>query len=173
MFTLPVKVRRKKQAFISIRSQLARRNLMRQSMLFYSELRDFIAARAIEDAGPGFMRYWSVSRDGALDIEFGYLTGRLHPGAGPVRSGMLPSGTFVSAEWKGAYDKLPEVNAVLPGWAQHSGVELDITETDDTTCYGCRAEIYHMTPLRTQDPTQYRTEIILLTRPPSETSAPT
>lgn len=171
MFTLPAKVRRKKHAFISIRSQLARRNLLRQSLLFYSELRDFIATRAIDDAGPGFMRYLSIGRDGELDIEFGYMTGRLHPCGGPVRSGMLPSGTFVSAEWTGAYEKLPEVNAMLPGWARHSGVDLDITETDDATYYGCRAEIYHMTPLRTQDPSQYRTEIILLTRPSSDSSA--
>lgn len=144
---------------------------MRQSMLFYSELRDYIASRGIDDAGPGFMRYLSVGRGGELDIEFGYLTGRVHSGGGPVRSGMLPSGTFVSAEWQGAYDKLPEVNAMLPGWARHSGVELDVTETDDVTYYGCRAEIYHMTPLRTEDPNQYRTEIILLTRSSSETGA--
>lgn len=117
------------------------------------------------------MRYLSVGRDGQLDIEFGYFTGRLHPGGGPVRSGVLPSGTFVSAEWQGPYDKLPEVNAMLPGWAQHSGVELDITETDDVTYYGCRAEIYHMTPRFTDDPAKYRTEIILLTRPSSETGA--
>ena len=125
MLTLPAKLRRKKQPYLSIRSQLARRNLRRQAVLFFSELRDFMTARGVEDAGPGFMRYLSVDRNGELDMEFGYLTPRIHPGGGPVRSGVLPSGMFMTAEWTGPYEKLPEVNAMLPGWAQHAGIELE------------------------------------------------
>jgi effector-binding domain-containing protein len=168
MLTLPAKTRRKKQPFISMRSQMTRRNLARQAILFFSELRDFIAARAIDDAGPGFMRYLSTSRDGELDMEVGYLTGRLHPGGGPIRSGILPSGTYLGAEWVGPFEKLPEINAMLPGWAAHTGIELDIEETDERTAYGCRLEIYHVTPKHTLDAAKFRTEILVLTRPAVE-----
>jgi len=164
MLTLPAKLRRKKQPYLSIRSQLARRNLRRQAVLFFSEIRDFMGGKGIEDAGPGFMRYLSIGRDGELDMEFGYLTARVHAGGGPVRSGILPSGIFMTAEWTGPYEKLPEVNAMLPAWAQHTGVELDMTETDEGTVFGCRLEIYHISPRHTEDDANFRTEITILTR---------
>ena len=171
MLTLPAKLRRKKQPYLSIRSQLARRNLRRQAVLFFSELRDFMTARGVEDAGPGFMRYLSVDRNGELDMEFGYLTPRIHPGGGPVRSGVLPSGMFMTAEWTGPYEKLPEVNAMLPGWAQHAGIELDVTETAAAVVYGCRLEIYHVTPRHTENADQYRTEIAVMARSNTEAGA--
>lgn len=171
MLTLPAKLRRKKQPYLAIRSQLIRRNLRRQAVLFFSELREFMTTRGIEDAGPGFMRYLSIGRDGELDIEFGYLTTRLHAGGGPVRSAMLPSGTFMTAEWTGPYERLPEVNAMLPGWAQHSGVELDAIESDSGITYGCRLEIYHVTPRHTDDPEDFRTEIAVMTRSSAEGGA--
>ena len=168
MLTLPAKLRRKKQPYLSIRSQLARRNLRRQAVLFFSELRDFMGARGVEDAGPGFMRYLSIGKTGELDMEFGYLTTRVHAGGGPVRSGILPAGTFMTAEWTGPYEKLGEVNAMLPGWARHSGIELDVTETGEATVYGCRLEIYHVTPRHTDDSAAFRTEIAVMTRSNAE-----
>jgi effector-binding domain-containing protein len=164
MLTLPAKLRRKKQPYLSIRSQLGRRNLRRQAVLFFSELRDFMAVKGIDDIGPGFMRYLSIAKTGELDMEFGYLTARAYPGGGPVRSGILPSGTFMTAEWIGPYEKLGEVNAMLRGWAHHSGIELDITETNEATAYGCRMEIYHVSPKHTDDPAHFRTEIAVMTR---------
>lgn len=164
MLTLPAKKRRKKQPYLSIRSQLARRNLRRQAVLFFSEIREFMGSRGIEDAGPGFMRYLSIGRDGEIDMEFGYLTARVHAGGGPVRAGILPSGTFMTAEWTGPYEKLPEVNAMLPAWARHTGVELDMTETEEATIFGCRLEIYHISPRHTEDDANFRTEISILTR---------
>lgn len=168
MLTLPARLRRKKQPYLSIRSQLMRRNLRRQAVLFFSELREFMGARGVEDAGPGFMRYLSVDRGGELDMEFGYLTARVYAGGGPVRSGMLPSGSFMTAEWTGPYERLAEVNAMLPGWAQHSGVELDVTETNAGMFFGCRVEIYHVTPRHTDDPEHFRTEIAVMTRSNTE-----
>ena len=42
-------------------------------------------------------------------MEFGYLTSRVHAAGGPVRSGILPSGMFMTAEWTGPYERLVEV----------------------------------------------------------------
>lgn len=165
MLTLPARTRRKKQPYLSIRSQLTRRNLRRQATLFFSELRDFMAARAIEDIGPAFMRYFSIGSDGELDMEFGYFTTRLHAGGGPVRSGTLPPGIFLLTEWTGPYENIAEVNAMLLGWARHCGVELDATQADDDTVYGCRLEIFHVTPRHTDDPGRFRSEIAVMVRP--------
>ncbi|MBX9458655.1 MAG: hypothetical protein KL863_22855 [Rhizobium sp.] len=164
MLTLPLKVRRKKQPYLSMRSQLSRRNLRRQATLFFAELRDFIASRGIDDAGPGFMRYLSIGRDGDMDMEFGYFTGRLHAGAGPVRSGVLPAGTFMTTEWTGPYEKLDEVSAMLPGWAEYTGVDLDARDMAGGIAYGCRLKIFHVSPRHVDDPSRYRTEIAVLVR---------
>lgn len=171
MLTLPAKLRRKKQPYLSIRSQLTRRNLRRQAVLFFSELRDYIARRSIDDAGPGFMRYLVLGRDGELDMEFGYFTGRVHPGAGPVRSGILPSGIFMTAEWTGPYEKLDEVNAMLPGWVQHTGVELDVTELEDGLAYACQLNVFHVSPKHIDDPERFRTEIAVMVRSGPEAGA--
>ena len=168
MLTLPAKVRRKKQPYLYIRSRLSRRNLRKQAVLFYGELRDFIASRGITDAGPGFMRYLAVGRGGELDMEFGYFTDRLHSGGGPVRASMLPSGTFMSMEWTGPFEKLRDVNAMLNGWADHNGVEWDTAETTDGVGYGCRIEIYHVTQRHVSNPQQFRTEVAIMVRPVAE-----
>jgi effector-binding domain-containing protein len=162
MLTLPAKTRRKKQPYLSIRSQLQRRNLRRQAMLFFSELRDFIAARAIDDMGPGFLRYHTMSSDGELDIEFGYFTSRVHQGGGPFRSGVLPAGPFMTAEWTGPYERLTDIHAMLPGWAAENGVNWQMRQDGNETSYGCRLEIFHRTPRHVEDPAQYRTEIAIL-----------
>jgi hypothetical protein len=75
---------------------------------------------------------------------------------------------FMTAEWTGPYEKLREINAMLPGWAQYSGVELDVTETEEGTVFGCRLEIYHVTPKHTDDPESFRTEIAIMTRANAE-----
>ena len=133
MLTLPAKLRRKKQPYLSIRSQPVRRNLHRQAVLFFSELRDFMAARGVGDSGPGFMRYLSIGKNGELDIEFGYLTTRVHAGGGPVRSGILPAGTFMTAEWTGPYDGVPPWDQVevgqFPGALQF-GIDEMLREID-------------------------------------------
>jgi effector-binding domain-containing protein len=168
MLTLPAKVRRKKQPYLYIRSRLSRRNLAKQAVLFYSELRDFVAARGITGVGPGFMRYLSVNRDGGLDMEFGYFTDRLHAGGGPVRSSMLPSGTFMSMMWTGPFEKLRDVNAMLNGWAEHNGIEWDMIETPEGVGYGCRIEIYHATQRHVPSPEQFRTEVAIMGRSATE-----
>lgn len=165
MLTLPAKTRRKKQPFVAIRAQMVQRNLVRQARLFYSEVREFVTARGIDDVGPPFARYHTISRDGELTMEFGFLTGRAHAGAGPIRSGVLPAGTFLSSEWIGPFEKLPEINAMLPGWALHAGIELDMVETTERTTYACRLEVFHVTPRHTDDIEKFRTEILVLTRP--------
>ena len=164
MLTLPAKARRKKQPYLSIRSRLVRRNLRRQAILFFSELRDYMARLGVDDAGPAFVRYLSIGSDGEMEGEFGYFTCRLHAGSGPIRPGVLPAGTFVTMVWTGPYERLPEVHAMLPGWARHSGIEFDATEAANGVAYACRMEIFHVTPRHIEDSEQFRTEIAILAR---------
>lgn len=164
MLTLPAKVRRKKQPYLAIRSQLLRRHLQRQATVFFTELRQHMNGRGIDDAGPGFLRYVRVGQDGEHEMEFGYFTDRVHAGSGPIRSGILPAGTFMSSEWVGPYDKLAEVNAMWPAWVQYTGADLDINETDAGIDYACRLKIFHVSPRHTQNPAEFRTEIAIMMR---------
>jgi len=162
MLTLPAKTRRKKQPYLSIRAQLQRRNLERQARLFFTELREFITARAIDDAGPGFFRYLTIADSGELDMEFGYFTTRMHPGGGPFRSGVLPAGLFMTAEWMGPYERLTDIHAMLPGWAAENGVSWQMRRANGEVSYGCRLEIFHQSPRHVDNPSDYRTEIAIL-----------
>lgn len=166
MLTLPAKTRRRKQPYLSLRSQLPARNIKRAGIVFYSELRNFMRDRGIDDGGPGFLRYLSIGKSGEMDMEFGYFTERLHAGAGPVRSGQLPSGAFVTARWNGPYENLNEAEAMVVGWATHSNLPLDTTETETGTNYGCRLAIFHVSPKHTEDHSALITEIAVLTRSP-------
>ena len=168
MLTLPEKVRRKKQPYIFIRSRVARRNLRKQATLFYGELRDFIIAAGVTDCGAPIMRYNTFDNDGEMDVEFGFLTERVHAGAGPVRAGIMPSGSFMSTRWTGPFDRLGEVNAMLSGWGDHNAIDWDLAETPDGVVYGCRVEIYHITSREVSDPSQFQTEIAMMLRPSAE-----
>jgi hypothetical protein len=169
MLTLPEKVRRKKQSYIFIRSRLARRNLRKQATLFFGELREFIAARGISDCGPAFMRYLALENGGEMDVEFGFFTDRVHPGGGPVRAGILPSGSFMSTRWTGPFERLGEVNAMLSGWGDHNAIDWDLAETPNGVAYGCRMEIYHVTSRDVRSSDEFQTEIAMMLRPAAET----
>ena len=168
MLTLPAKVRRKKQPYLFIKTRVSRRSLVKQATVYFGELREFIAARGIGGVGPAFMRYIAVEQNGELDVEFGYFTDRVHQGGGPVRAGILPSGTFMSTQWTGPFENVHDVNAMLNGWADHNSVAWDAAETPDGTRFGCRIEIFHVTPRHVSDPRQFRTEIAIMVRPASD-----
>lgn len=162
MLTLPVKIRRKKQPYLAIRSRLFRRQVMKQAQLFFPEIRNFMEATGVSKAGAPFLRYNTVSWDNELDIEFGYLTDKLYSGAGPIRGGFLPAGSFMSVKWFGTPTRLLDVHAMFMGWAQLTGVEWDSTPTEAGSFFTCRVDILHRSPRIEPDPELQETELLVM-----------
>jgi hypothetical protein len=162
MLTLPIKIRRKKQPYLAIRARLSRRHVSRQGPLFLTEVLAYISAKGIQSYGPSFFRHLALDADGEMDMEFGYFTEKLHPGSGPIRSGTLPSGSFISVNWTGSYACLADVHLMMTGWIGASGVAIDRTVTPESTTYGCRIEIHHVAPPIQPNPEKWQTEIAIM-----------
>lgn len=164
MLTLPAKARRKKQPYIYVRSRLSYRNLRKQAMVYFKELRQFAGLQGIAELGPSLIRYLSLGNDGVMELEFGCATARLYTGAGPIRSGILPSGTFISARWKGPFEYLFDVEAMINGWAERNGVDWAAVPSEDRVHYDCRLAVFHVTPLHVSDQAQFETEVAVMVR---------
>lgn len=166
MLTLPVRNRRKKQPYLAIRSRLLERQIRKQGMLFLPEVRNFMVSRGMDASGPAFLRYQTIEFSGEMDIEFGVFTDKLYSGSGPIRSGILPSGLYVSVTWFGEYEALPDVNAMLMGWGQQKQLEWDMASTEAGQFFGSRVSIFHRTPRIEADETQFETEVAIKLQDP-------
>lgn len=161
MLTLPETARRKKQPYLAIRSSLTMRQIKKQGPLFLSEVRAFMEQKGYDDRGPAFFRYDQIDEGGQLEMEFGYFTGKHHAGAGPVRSGILPSGRYITVVWQGTYDRLADVTAMLVGWAKETGVSWDVERQGTNEIFAGRLEIYHDDLMSQPDPAKWRTEVAI------------
>jgi hypothetical protein len=103
-------------------------------------------SRGIPRTGEAFVRPILIGRDGEMEMEFGYFTPKLLPGSGPIRSGILPSGRYMSVTWNGTYDKMYDVMAMLDGWAKVNKVNWECQELPEGRVYGCRLIIFHDEP---------------------------
>lgn len=166
MLTLPVRNRRKKQPYLAIRSRLLERQIRKQGTLFLPEVRNFMVARGIDAGGPAFLRYQTIDASGEMDIEFGVFTDKLYSGNGPVRSGILPAGAYISVTWHGPYEGLPDANAMLMGWGQQKQLQWDMAATEAGLFFGCRISIFHRTPRIEPDETQFETEVAIKLKDP-------
>lgn len=161
MLTLPQTGRRKKQPYLAIKSTLTMRQIKKQGPLFLSEVAAFINQHGYEREGPAFFRYNVIDMDGQLEMEFGYFTPKSYSGVGPIRSGIMPSGRFVSVNWQGPYERLYDVTAMLVGWAKETGVEWDVEPTDKGDQFACRLEVYHSDPSAVADPSKLLSEVTI------------
>jgi effector-binding domain-containing protein len=159
MLTLPVKQRRRKQPYLAIRSRLTARQLPKQAQHFIPEVRKFMRERGIEDIGPSFFRYSMVSGSKEMEIEFGHFTDKVYPGAGPIRSGVLPGGSFMSVTWTGHYSHLTDVHAMLLGWGHMKDVEWDVETIEDRQYFGCRIDVFHKSMRNEPNPDNWVTEL--------------
>ena len=171
MLTLPVKNRRKKQPYLAVRSRLLARQIKKQGMLFLPEVRRFMTERGIDATGPAFLRFHAIEAAGEMDIEFGVFTDRPYAGNGPVRPGILPAGSYVSATWFGPYEALPDVDVMLMGWSQQKRMEWDTVSNDGGVSFGCRISIFHKTPRIETDAARFEPEVAIRLRDAGSTGS--
>jgi effector-binding domain-containing protein len=164
MMTLPERIRRKKQAYVAMRSRLGPRQLMTQAQILLGEVRTELSQLGIVDYGPAFFRYYGISSLGEMDIEFGYFTEKLLPANGRFRTAHMPAGRYVSATWTGPYDKLNDAHAMLRGWIGETGAPCDWRKSDSGVTFGCHLNIFHLSMLHEADPNKWITEIVYALR---------
>ena len=162
MLTLPTKIRRKKQPYIAIRSRLSRRQLERQAIVFLTELRSYMVTNAFDVIGPAYFRFNAFEDNGEADMEFGFFTDKQYTVPYPMRSGLLPGGTFTTVTWQGEYSRLDDVNLVLLGWGAINKIAWEDAKIDGAGFEGCRLAIFHKTPRIEPNAENLLTELAIL-----------
>jgi len=162
MLTLPIKVRRKKQSYVGIRSRLSARQVRRQASLFLPEVRSFLEKQRIEDPGPAFMRFNTLAGSGESDMEFGLFTDKQYVVPYPMRSGLLPGGTYTSITWRGEYGRLFDLMTLLLGWGHMNNIEWEGARLDTAGFDGCRLAIFHKTARTEPNSEEWTTELAIL-----------
>src|SRR5262245_20389881 len=95
----------------------------------FPELFGWLAGRAIEAAGPPFIRYHVINMQAELEIELGVPADVTAGDEGRIQPGILPAGRYVVLRHVGPYDGLAAGNASLLDWAREHAVSLDSWET--------------------------------------------
>ena len=103
------------------------------------EVRSWMKARGMTDAGPFFLRLHVIDMDGPMDIEVGCLVPEPVPGDGRVEPGTWPAGRYASLR----YSRYAlRANRALLDWAKQEGLAWDRWETPTGDAFRCRYEAY-------------------------------
>ena len=140
----------------------------------------WLTLHGVAPAGPPFLRYHEVARDGEpLDVEAGVpVESTAHDELGAndsaagdhhVRASTLPAGDYLTLLHVGPYrsDSLPDLSdarAALVAWADDNEVVYG-SETPRGLELDCALEQFQVGPVDEEDFTKWRTEFAYLIRP--------
>jgi hypothetical protein len=117
----------------------------------------WLAARRVAPAGPPFLRYNVIDMERELELEAGVPVAVPVPGQGRVRAGVLPGGRYATATHVGPYDQLVPAVRDLLQWADRQGLTWDKQDSPAGERWGCRLEIYPVSPAEQPDPAKWET----------------
>ena len=94
--------------------------------LMWAEVRSWLAFEGRLEAGPPFIRYYTLAQDGAVELEAGLtIFSPLHEmptkGSGRIEMGVLPEGEYATLLHSGPYDELAGARAALASWGREKG----------------------------------------------------
>jgi RNA polymerase sigma-70 factor, ECF subfamily len=133
----------------------------------FPQLFAWLSRHGIEPAGPPFIRYMEVDRDGEpLEIEVAAPTASGAEADGQVRADSLPAGRYVTALHKGPYrsEQVPDLGdaqAALKSWIEQQGLVTG-RPSERGTELPCAVEHYKVGPPMEQDWTKWETELAYL-----------
>jgi effector-binding domain-containing protein len=120
----------------------------------------WLAAHEATAAGPPFLKYNVIDMDRELQIEAGVPVTTPVAGDDRVQAGTLPGGRYVTATHVGPYDQLVPAVRDLLEWAQREGLTWDKQDSPEGDRWGCRLEIYPVSPAEQPDPAKWETELV-------------
>ncbi len=132
---------------------------------------DWLAAHAVEPAGPAFLKYDLVDPQHGVDIEFGAPTAALLVPDAETVVGTLPAGRYASLTYHGHYRNLMPVTAELLHWMAARGESLDAQATPQGDRFAARLEIYTNDPREVLEPENWETVLAFKLRALTRTSA--
>ncbi|MFJ5113141.1 GyrI-like domain-containing protein [Streptomyces sp. NPDC088551] len=123
------------------------------------ELIGWVLGQGLEMAGAPFFRYRTIDMDGESEVEAGVPLASVPEPEGDIRVGTLPAGHYATITHLGHFEGLLAVTKALREWAEHEGLEWDMTVVDGVEHWGCRLESYKTDPRAEPDPANWETEL--------------
>lgn len=123
------------------------------------EVVGWVFAQGLEPAGAPFFRFRTIDMDGESEVEAGVPLVSAPEPEGEIRVGALPAGHYATITYLGHPDGLLEVARRLREWAEHEGLEWDMTVVDGVEHWACRVASYKTNPQVEPDPANWETEL--------------
>ena len=118
MLTFPKIIERQPQPYLAIR-RIVQRPFGDAVDATLPRLWQWIGAHGVEPVGPPFFKYNLIDMEADMEIEFGVPTDTVLDADAEVVTGTLPGGRYASLTYRGHYDQLMEVTAMLKAWDRH------------------------------------------------------
>ncbi len=130
---------RQAQHTIGIRTVTPFRGMFAVVDQLLKELRSWLKAEGMTEAGPYFLRLHVVDMNGPMDIEVGCMVPEPLAGDERVTPRTLPAGRYASLR----YSRYAlRANRALQDWAIQEGIAWDRWDDPAGDAFGCRYEAY-------------------------------
>src|SRR6201995_1908336 len=134
---------RPEKTYLGIRVVTPFRGMLRVRDELLAELYAWLASRAIEPAGPFFLRLHVIDMEGPMDLEVGVVTTTGLEGDDRARPGVLPAGGYATLTYA---DHARRANKALMGGPRNKGVALVGGDKPSGAASPCRYEAYITDP---------------------------
>jgi len=123
---------------------------------------DWLVTHGHTATGAPFWRYRVVDMPRGLEVEVAFPLAEQVPvaGGGPVRSGELAAGRYVTVTYVGHPDGLEQATGRLLEWAAAKGLRWDMEQRDDGEHWAARLEVYLSDPDTEPDMSAWRTQLL-------------
>ncbi|AGL19466.1 GyrI-like domain-containing protein [Actinoplanes sp. N902-109] len=124
----------------------------------------WLGERGVTPAGAPFFRYRGIHMTAELLVDAGIPLAEPIEVDEPTFLDVLPAGRYATVTHVGHPDELMGVTAGLLDWAQHEGLEWDMTPTPDGEEWAARLEVLMTNPAEQPDMHKWETALLFKLR---------
>ncbi|MFP1630381.1 GyrI-like domain-containing protein [Zhengella sp. ZM62] len=146
--------------YVAIAASGAMADLPRFAPPLFPDLHGWMHERGLTGMA-GCFRYKAFRADGRVGMEVAMLLEHAVPGDAQVLAGELPAGRYATATFTGPYDRLHDAFCMLSGWLRGRGLSADERNEAGSRFPVAQAEIYRVTPMDTDDPARWKTDLLV------------
>lgn len=152
--------------YVGIRSQVLIQELPDVIPQHIEEVAGWLAQQGVEPDGPPIIRYHACPTvaDGAalVDIAVGWPVAKRLTGTDRIEAASLPAGRYASLVYTGVENGVP-ANGVLIDWAKENGVQWNSWDVAMGEAFAGRVEHLLDGPDDDPNPSNWKTEVAILT----------
>ena len=132
----------------------------------WDEVHDWMNEKGVKPSGPAIIRYLTTDMSKELDIDVGFLVGKVVKGDDRIIADFLPAGRYATLLYTGPYrgKGIYKATVALLEWAMENKIKWDTSKKKGVEWWNGRAEFYFSDPAVDKDPSKYETELAFLVK---------